>query len=243
MSEENPRVELTKNVRTCRVRGRPGRYYLLKVYPRKARVLRMDQHIGEDFLVSNTDLHDVQDLNPEPILFPETPGQTATAVEIESEPEREAELPPLPYGIQDLERTIVSESGPPRLVKCYVQGCEHVLRPPARGFHGDLCPVHGIYCHLSGSSTTFVFQDPRRNLITAPDLFASRVRRNPHKTESHRFGYLNSEDALTWNVLRSLQEAKALYLLAQWVTGQEIHEEPLLFLWGLSSASLQVILH
>lgn len=161
-------------------------------------------------------------------LFPESSGPGDAPIE--------RELPPLPYGILDLEQTIVAEAGPPRWVKCYVQGCQEMLRPAGRGFHGDPCPVHGICCHLSGSNATFVYRDPRRNLITSPELFMSRVRRNPNKTESHRFGFLNSEDAVSWNVLRSLQEAKALYLLAQWVTGQEIHDEPFLYLWGLSSS-------
>jgi len=53
--------------------------------------------------------------------------------------------------------------------------------------------------------------------------------------ETHRLGFCNSEDAVSWCVFRSFQEAKALHLIAQWVTGQEITEEPFLYLWGLSS--------
>jgi hypothetical protein len=135
-----------------------------------------------------------------------------------------------------VEHTILSDRGPPPLVKCYVRGCEEVLRPPGRRFRGDLCNVHGIYCHLSGSNVTFTYRDFRRNLIVSPELFARKVRRNPHKLERHRFGFLNSEDAVSWNTFRSLQEAEVLRVVAQWVTGQEVAGEPLLYLWGLSSS-------
>jgi hypothetical protein len=83
---------------------------------------------------------------------------------------------------------------------------------------------------------TFTYRDFRRNLIVSPELFARKVRHNPHKLEAHRFGFLNSEDAVSWCVFRSLQEARALHLIAQWVTGQEVTEEPFLYLWGLSSS-------
>jgi hypothetical protein len=83
---------------------------------------------------------------------------------------------------------------------------------------------------------TFTYLDFRRNLIASPELFADKVRGNPNKVESHRFGYLNSEDTTSWNCFRSLQEAKALHLIAQWVTGRTVTEEPFLYLWGLSSS-------
>jgi hypothetical protein len=169
-------------------------------------------------------------------LFPDPPDQPTEppgeALQLDS---ADTDLPPLPFGLHELDNTILSDPGPPRLVKCYIRGCEEILRTPARGFHGDACKVHGVYCHLSGSSATFTYRDYRRNLIVSPQLFARKVRRNPHKVESHRFGYLNSEDAVSWNTFRSLQDGKALHLVAQWVTGQPVAEEPLLYLWGLSS--------
>jgi hypothetical protein len=135
-----------------------------------------------------------------------------------------------------MDDAIITDPGPPRLVKCYIRDCEEILRPAARGFRGDLCKNHGIYCHLSGSKPTFVYKDPRRNLITSQDLFMKKVRHNPHKLESHRFGNLHSEDGTSYSVFRSLQEAGALYLLAQWITGKPVREEPYLYLWGLSSS-------
>lgn len=142
---------------------------------------------------------------------------------------------PLPFGILDLEQQITADPGPPVRVKCYVRGCTEMLRPPAKGFPGDACPAHGIRCHLSSSTVTYTYSAATDNLITTPDVFKKRVRGNPHKLETHRFGYCNSEDALTWNVLRSFQAAGALHLIAEHVTGRELSEEPHLYLWGLSS--------
>jgi hypothetical protein len=222
----------SQDLPTCRVRGRPGRFYLLKLCPRKARVLPVDQPHTRGLLVSKADLRDVR----QPGLFPGWPDQRAESDDESPGAGVSPEIPPLPLGLHELEDTIVSDPGPPPLVKCYVRGCEEMLRPPSRGFRGDCCKAHGIYCHLSGSSVTLTYRDFRRNLIVSPELFARKVRGNPHKVESHRFGFLNSEDAVSWNVLRSLQEAQALHLIAQWVTGQEITTEPFLYLWGLSSS-------
>jgi hypothetical protein len=98
---------------------------------------------------------------------------------------------------------------------------------------GDVCPKHGIRCHLSGKNATYSYQDVRRNIIASPDLFANRIVGHPFKYESHRLGSENSEDALTWNVFRSLQEAGQLAEVARWITGQDIDTEPYLFLWGI----------
>lgn len=143
---------------------------------------------------------------------------------------------PLPYGILDLTTDFTAEPGPPFQVRCFVQGCQNMLRPPAKRFRGDLCSDHGIFCNFSGSNVTYTFQDPRRNLIASPELFAQKVRGNRHKTESHRFGFCNSEDTVSWNVFRSFQEAEALHLVAQLVLGRPVQHEPLLYLWGLSSS-------
>jgi hypothetical protein len=62
------------------------------------------------------------------------------------------------------------------------------------------------------------------------------VVRSPHKYESHRLGNERSEDALTWNVFRSLQEAGCLHQFARLVTGRDVVTEPLLFLWGIQSS-------
>jgi hypothetical protein len=64
-------------------------------------------------------------------------------------------------------------------------------------------------------------------------MFATRLLGHPFKYETHRLGLENSEDALTWTVYRSLQEAGCLHELAHGITGEEVAPEPQLFLWGL----------
>ena len=105
-----------------------------------------------------------------------------------------------------------------------------MLRPVSQNGKGDVCPDHGIRCHPSG---TYSYADLRRNLIIDADLVASRIVGHPFKYESHRLNQENSEDALTWNVFRSLQQAGALHHVAELITGQSVVEEPRLFLWGL----------
>ena len=138
----------------------------------------------------------------------------------------------LPFGTLDLDPQPHVIAGPPKRIRCYVRGCEELLRPPLKkGYDGEACLVHGIRCHSSG---TYSYPDVRRNIIASPDLFAEHVVGNSFKYESGRLGNEKSEDALTWNVFRTLQECGRLHLVAGWITGLEILAEPRLYLWGLS---------
>jgi hypothetical protein len=138
----------------------------------------------------------------------------------------------LPFGTLDLDPQPHVVAGPPRRIRCYVRGCEELLRPPLKlGYDGEPCPDHGIRCHSSG---TYSYADVRRNIIVSPDLFATRVVGNPFKYESDRLGNEKSEDALTWNVFRTLQESGLLHVVARWVTGMQLSAEPTLYLWGLN---------
>ncbi len=138
---------------------------------------------------------------------------------------------PLPFGTLDLDPQPFVVAGPPRRIRCYVRGCNELLRPPAEGYDGEVCPVHGIRCHSSG---TYSYADVRRNIIIDADLVANRLVGHPFKYETVWLPYENSEDALTWNVFRSLQKAGCLNMLAERITGRPIREEPRLYLWGLS---------
>lgn len=138
---------------------------------------------------------------------------------------------PLPYGMFDLNPQLQTHPGPPERVRCVVRNCKWFLRPPARGgFAGDVCPDHGIRCHRS---STYSYPDAGRNCIVSPKLLTDRIIHHAFKFESWRFGNERGEDALTYNVLRSFQEAGALHLVARLFTGTEVTEEPRLFLWGL----------
>jgi len=105
-----------------------------------------------------------------------------------------------------------------------------MLLPPSRGFVGELCPDHGIYCHASG---TYSYRDPKRNIIVSPKLLADRIMKHKFKFESGRFGNERGEDAISYNVFRSFQEANALNLVASLFTGTEVTTQPRLFLWGI----------
>jgi hypothetical protein len=115
----------------------------------------------------------------------------------------------------------------------YFRGCERVLRTPARGVSGEVCPEHGIRCHHSSAGATYTYRDAKRNIVASPDLFERCVLRNPFKYESHRFGFEKSEDAVSWNVFRSLQEAGMLGKVGELLTGERAPIEPHLYLWGL----------
>lgn len=137
----------------------------------------------------------------------------------------------LPYGVHDLDPEILQVPGAHGRLRCFVRGCHHVLRTPNRkGFSGEACPVHGIRCH---NSVTYSYANPCRNIIAAPNVFERHVVNNPFKYESHRFGLEKSEDAVTWNVFRSFQEAGMLAHVGEMLTGERTPIEPHLYLWGL----------
>ncbi len=141
-----------------------------------------------------------------------------------------------PYGIGQLDPSVVSAPSDPKRIRCFVRGCDRFLIV-GRGSSGDVCPRHGIRCFHSSSGSTYAYDDVRRNIIASPDTLLKRVIGHPFKYESHRLGLERSEDALSWNVFRSLQEAEALHRLATLITGDTIKVEPFLYVWGLCSTN------
>jgi hypothetical protein len=139
----------------------------------------------------------------------------------------------LPFGVNELDPQVVSHPDNRNLVRCYVRGCRHFVRRPTRQQRGEACPDHRIFCHYSRFGATYSYADVRRNIIASPNLFAKRIVGHPFKYESHRLGSENSEDALSWNVFRSLQEASCLARVARLLTGEEHAAEPDLYLWGI----------
>jgi len=145
-------------------------------------------------------------------------------------PSGETKNEPLPYGIKDLEPA-VREQKTTGKVKCVVRHCTHWLVPPSRKEKGEACPDHGLRVHRGA---TYSYADYRRNLTVADAAYFQRhIHRHPFKWETHRFGQERSEDAVTWNVFRSLQQASCLKEVAALCTGLQIPQEPRLFLWGL----------
>ena len=80
---------------------------------------------------------------------------------------------------------------------------------------------------------TYTYADVRSNAIVARQLLATRIVGHPFKYESHRLGSERSEDMLSFNVFRSLQQAGWLHRLAGRITGDWTTVEPFLFLWGI----------
>jgi len=74
----------------------------------------MDQPGERDFLVSNTDLRDIQELTPSLSLFPNEPDPPDPLDPNNHDDNgRDDELPPLPYGIQDLDDVITAAGDRP----------------------------------------------------------------------------------------------------------------------------------
>lgn len=145
-------------------------------------------------------------------------------------PTKKWQPPPLPYGILDLDNAVQIDHGPPLRIRCFVRGCDQLVRPPSRGDRGEVCPIHRIRCHRSG---TYSYANPSHNAIVARKLLASKIIGSPHKFESHRLGLEKAEDMATFNLYRSFQEAGHLNYIARLITGLPNEEEPRLYLWGL----------
>ena len=141
----------------------------------------------------------------------------------------------LPFGTNDLDSTPVVDHRPPRRVRCYVKGCTHLLRVPSRGDRGEICPDHGIRCHFCQGNNTYSYANAAGNIIASPATFAEKIIGHPFKYESHRLGLERSEDALSWNVFRSLEECGLLHQVADMITGEETTAQPYLYLWGICS--------
>jgi len=116
---------------------------------------------------------------------------------------------------------------------------EEGIQCPLRG-HGELLAWRGgqrrvgtewhadpeVSFHVS---PTYVLRHFKDNLIAGHEVIAETFAK---KAETQRLGHENSEDALSWNVFRALQEAGALSLATCSFTGTPSEEEPALYVWG-----------
>ncbi len=113
---------------------------------------------------------------------------------------------------------------------CPVGSCRAELQHHQIGKRSQLlCPDHKIRVHLN----TFVYQDALRNIRFERDYFERAILKNKLKAETHRLGYENSEDALTWNVFAALARRKQLSALSRSLFQLDSDDEPELYLWGL----------
>jgi hypothetical protein len=82
------------------------------------------------------------------------------------------------------------------------------------------------------ASPTYVLREPMGNFIVGHRLIQEALDGTWGMAETHLLGHENSEDALIWNVFRSLQEAQQLGVLIELFAGIKPGKEPELYLWG-----------
>ena len=82
------------------------------------------------------------------------------------------------------------------------------------------------------ASATYILVDPLDNIIVGRDLVRRIIAGEAGKAETGRLGNENSEDALSWNVFRSLQEADLLGRAAVPLAREPVEGSPKLYLWG-----------
>jgi len=125
---------------------------------------------------------------------------------------------------------------------CPVRDCKETLSAtPYRGKPIPWCSSHGLRLHgKPGSRRTFVYVNGPdsqhdsliRNFPIERAFLEKHSLRELEKAETHRLGYENAEDALTWNVFAGLLAAGALRRAAEALTGRTVDGDPELWLWG-----------
>jgi hypothetical protein len=123
------------------------------------------------------------------------------------------------------------EKAPGGGMRCPLVGHDEWLPWDAQGYSRGTQP-HGEPSIAFRVSPTYILDDPLENFIAGRNLVAGALNREWQKAETGRLGHENSEDAVSWNVFRSLQEAGQLGLAVRLLTGADIDGEPELILWG-----------
>jgi restriction endonuclease-like protein len=144
-------------------------------------------------------------------------------------------------GWEDFDRDVVAglhagsadflDKSPNGGMRCPLRGHEHRLGWSADDYRKGTEPHEGSGLRLR-VSPTYILDDPLDNFIAGRELVAAALRREWKKAETHRLNYENSEDAVSWNVFRSLQEAAELPLAARALAGVDADAPVDLILWG-----------
>jgi hypothetical protein len=146
------------------------------------------------------------------------------------------------YGWRDFDQSVVRgiaradprflDKDPDGGMKCPLLGQEGDWLRWQDGNHARGTMPHGSPALVFRVKPTYILSDRLANFIVGHDLIEAALDGHWGKAETHRLGHENSEDALTFNVFRSLQEAGHLSRVAELVTGVTVAGEPELFLWG-----------
>lgn len=146
----------------------------------------------------------------------------------------------LPFGVDDLDPRIRWQTEDEIKVRCFINGCSKFVTSGKAA-----CPVHGIrshsgVCHYEKrrfqGQPTHSYLDLSRNLIIDRETGRDRIAAHDDKRGGERLGNENSEDALTWNVFRTLQKSQLLGGLVRQLLDVTDSSEPAIYFWGLSAS-------
>lgn len=139
----------------------------------------------------------------------------------------------LVYSLVDLKPTLATAT---ESVECPVQHCSTVVARARRGEplrqQNFFCPKHRIYL----SPSTFEYEDELDNLLWRDGSDRELLAMIKRVKRECRFARENSEDALTWNVMRGLERSGTV---ASWLSAAigTVIDEPRIDYWSYDSAS------
>ena len=128
-----------------------------------------------------------------------------------------------PHRVDELRRAAHSADAP-----CPFKGHDQHHLPWRAGGYRKGTAFHGNPPISFRVSPTYVLENKLDNFIVGRNLLGQLE----GKAETWRLGNENSEDALSFNVFRSLHEAGALAEAVQLLVGIDLTDEPDLIVWG-----------
>ena len=133
------------------------------------------------------------------------------------------------YGLKDLKNTIKIDINS---VECPVKGCSVKVARQRNSFKRKQkyqCPIHKIYI----SPSTFEYENEQDNLLWTDSSDQKLYYEIKKVKRESRIARDNSEDALTWNVMRYLDRQGLLADFLSQLSNKEIKETELI-LWSYS---------
>ncbi|PKL85766.1 MAG: hypothetical protein CVV22_06310 [Ignavibacteriae bacterium HGW-Ignavibacteriae-1] len=133
------------------------------------------------------------------------------------------------YGLKELKSHIIIEE---HSVECPVKGCSIKVERQRQSFKREQkfqCSEHKIYI----SPSTFEYQTAKENLLWYDNSDKILFNKILEVKRECRIARENSEDALTWNVMRFLDRQKLLPSFLSQLSRREIQEAEMI-LWSYS---------
>jgi hypothetical protein len=133
------------------------------------------------------------------------------------------------FGIQDLKQKIAITQ---KAVECPVKGCSRIVERQRQQFRREkrfMCPDHKIYI----SPSTFEYDNEKDNLLWQHKTDLDLLEDVKTVKRESRIARDNSEDALTWNIFRYLENTNQLVNLLSHV-GRVNYSYAELIYWSYS---------